>query len=109
MFGYPAESKTPEFPAALTVASRVYLQNGEPDRAETFAAAALRIAESVARDPTQSADVGEALQALAAAQAARGERGAARGSAQRAAQALTNSLGAGHLLTRQALDLARQK
>ena len=65
MFGFPAESKTPDFPAALTLASRIYLNNAKPDQAQTFAATALRITESVARDPAQSADVGEALLALA--------------------------------------------
>jgi tetratricopeptide (TPR) repeat protein len=109
MFGYPTESKTPDFPAALTVASRIYLGNAKPDRAEEFAAAALRIAESVARNPAQSADVGEAWLALAAAQAARGDPVAARASAQKASEALTNSLGADKSSSKQASILARKK
>ena len=67
LFGYPTESRTPEFPAALTLASRIYLKIGKPEQAQAFAAAALRISESIARDPRQSADVGEALLATAAA------------------------------------------
>jgi non-specific serine/threonine protein kinase/serine/threonine-protein kinase len=102
MFGFPAENKTPEFPAALTIASRIYMKSAKADEAQTFAAAAVRIAESVARDPSQSADVGEALLALAAAQVARGDRNAALGSARRAAEALSHSLGADHLLSKEA-------
>jgi serine/threonine protein kinase/tetratricopeptide (TPR) repeat protein len=104
MFGYPAESKTPEFPAALTLASRIYL-GSKPEQAETFAVAALRISESMARNPDHSADVGEALLALSAAQKARGDA-SARGSARRALQALSHSLGETHRLTRQARELS---
>jgi eukaryotic-like serine/threonine-protein kinase len=108
MFGYPVESKTPEFPAALTLASRIYLTNAKPDQAEAFAAAALRISESVARDSLQSADVGEALLALAAAQDARGDRQRARDSAQRAFEALSRSLGADHRLCKEAFELRQR-
>jgi serine/threonine protein kinase/tetratricopeptide (TPR) repeat protein len=108
LFGYPAESRTPDFPAALTLASRIALKNNQPDQAHTYAAAALRISESIARDPGHSADVGEALLALAAAQVARGDRLAARNSAQRAVEALAHSLGEEHRLSREASVLRHQ-
>jgi eukaryotic-like serine/threonine-protein kinase len=105
LFGYPAESKTPDLPAALTLASRIYLQLGKPDQAQAFAAAALRISESVARDSRHSADVGEALLAMAAALNARGERADARSSVQRAIETLAYSLGDDHRLQQEAIAL----
>ncbi|HEU4747220.1 MAG TPA: protein kinase [Gemmatimonadaceae bacterium] len=108
MFGYPAKSRTPDYSAALTLASRIYMRSAQPDQAQTFATAALRITESVARDPAQSADVGEALLALAVAQDARGDRTNARNSAQRAFEALSHSLGADHRLSKEAADLRQR-
>jgi hypothetical protein len=108
MFGYPAQSSTPDYPAALTLASRIYMRSARPDQAQTFAAAALRITESVARNPAQSADVGEALLALAAAQDAKGDRAGARDSAQRAFEALSHSLGADHPLSKEAAELRQR-
>jgi tetratricopeptide (TPR) repeat protein len=107
LFRYPVDSTTPEFPAALTLASRIHLKLDDPERAYTFAAAALRISESVARDPDRSADVGEALLALAAAQVARGDRSGARASMRRSVEALSSSLGEQHRLSREAADLRR--
>ena len=106
-FGFPTEKTTPGFPTALTAASRIYLQSRQEEKAETFAATALRISGSIARDPTQSADIGEALLALATVQNARGDRAAARISIQRAIEALTNSLGSDHRLTAEAVKLGR--
>jgi serine/threonine protein kinase/tetratricopeptide (TPR) repeat protein len=108
MFGYPAESSTPDYPAALTLASRIYMRSAKPDQAQTFAAAAVRITESVARNPAQSADVGEALLALAAAQDAQGDRAGARSSAQRAFEALSHSLGDDHPLSKEAANLRQR-
>jgi tetratricopeptide (TPR) repeat protein len=108
MFGFPAEKKTPGYPAALTTASRIYLQTGQTEQAEKLAAMALRINESIARDPMQSADVGEALLAMAAIHNASGERAGARASIQRAIEALTNALGKEHRTTTEALELQRQ-
>jgi serine/threonine protein kinase len=105
LFGYPVESRTPEYPAALTLASRIYLRSDKPDQAHAFAAAALRISESIARDPRASADVGEALLAMAAALNVRGDRSGARSSAQRAIAALTHSLGEDHRLRQEAMVL----
>jgi tetratricopeptide (TPR) repeat protein len=107
LFGYPAASRTPELPAALALAARIQLQLARPDQAYTYAAAALRISESVARTPQHSADVGEALLVMAAAQGARGDRSGARSSVQRAAQALRSSLGENHRLSIEAADLRR--
>jgi hypothetical protein len=89
----------------LTVASRIYLAKNQPAQAESFALAALRISEGIARDPVQSADVGEAALALAALQRAKGDRAAARTNAERAVQALTNGLGGDHAITREATAL----
>jgi hypothetical protein len=73
--------------------------------AETFARDALRIAEGIARDPRQSADVGEAALVLAALHQTKGERAAARASVDRALEALGNGLGTEHPLTREAAAL----
>ncbi len=89
------------------VASRVYLRQGARDKAMEFAKAAVRIAENTARDPKQSADVGEALLVLANAQDSAGDRAGARASAQRSVEALSTALGENHSLTRAARRLQR--
>jgi tetratricopeptide (TPR) repeat protein len=104
-FGYPSKSNGLGLIAALTAASRIYLAKNQLPQAESFARAALEISEGVARDPTQSADVGEAALALAALQRAKGDRAAARASADQAVAALTNGLGAEHAITREATAL----
>jgi tetratricopeptide (TPR) repeat protein/RIO-like serine/threonine protein kinase len=105
LLGYPSESNAFGLTAALTSAARIYLAKGERARAETFARDALRISEGLARDPAQSADVGEAALVLAALQRAKGDRAAARASVDRSVEALTNGLGSGHTLTREAVAL----
>jgi len=104
-FGYPAKSDGLGPTAALTAASRIYLARNQLPRAESLARDALRISEGIARDPAQSADVGEAALVLAALQRAKGDRAAARSSVDRAVVALTNSLGGDHLVTREAQAL----
>jgi eukaryotic-like serine/threonine-protein kinase len=104
-FGYPTKSNGLGLTAALTAASRIYLAKNQLPQAESFALAALRISEGIARDPAQSADVGEAALALAALQRAQGNRAAARANADRAVAALTNGLGADHASTREARAL----
>jgi tetratricopeptide (TPR) repeat protein len=104
-FGYPSKSNGLGLTAALTTAARIYLARNQVPQAEAFAQAALKISQDVARDPTQSADVGEAALALAALQRAKGDRAAARASADRAVAALTNGLGAEHATTREATAL----
>ncbi len=74
-------------------------------QAEAFARDALRISEGIARDPAQSADVGEAALVLAALHQAKGDRAAARASVDRALEALGNGLGPEHPLTREAAAL----
>jgi serine/threonine protein kinase/tetratricopeptide (TPR) repeat protein len=106
-FGFPAEKTTPGYPTALTTAARIYLQTGQREQAEKLAAMALRINESIARNPAQSADVGEALFALAAVQNSGGNGAGARTSIQRAVEALGNALGKEHRLTAAALELQR--
>jgi eukaryotic-like serine/threonine-protein kinase len=105
LFGYPSTNNALGLTAALTAASRIYLAKGQLPQAETFARDALRIAEGIARDPKQSADVGEAALVLAALHQTRGDRAAARASVDRALEALGNGLGAEHPLTREAAAL----
>jgi hypothetical protein len=104
-FGYPAKSNSLGLSGALTTAARIYLAKNQLPQAESFAIAALRISEGIARDPAQSADVGEAALALATLQRAKGERAAARTNADRAVAALTNGLGGEHATTREAAAL----
>jgi len=92
--------------AALRVAARVYLAANDANRALVFAAAARAASELAARDPTFSADVGEALLLLAQAQRALGKTGEAAQTAQSAARSLTYGLGEEHKLTRAARALA---
>lgn len=66
-------------------------------------------AESVARGPDTSADVGEALLLLAKAEIAQGRAPEAQPLLERAARCLTNGLGADHAMTREALALAAHK
>jgi eukaryotic-like serine/threonine-protein kinase len=106
-FGYPQAAPAPFLSAALTTAAQTYARAGQLDQAESFATAALRLSESVARDPRQSADVGEALFVLASVKRARGDQAAAAESAGRSVEALTNSLGAQHRLTQDAVALLR--
>jgi serine/threonine protein kinase/tetratricopeptide (TPR) repeat protein len=107
IFGYPQTDRAPFLSAALTTAVQVYAKLGQLDEAEKFANAALKISESVARDPRQSADVGEALYVLAGVKHLRGDVQNASSCVDRAVEALTNSLGQEHRLTRDAMSLAR--
>ena len=104
-FGYPSATSALGLTAALTAAARIYLAQNQLAPAESFASAALRIAEGVARDPAQSADVGEAALVLAALQRAKSDTAAARTNTKRAIEALTNGLGGDHVITREATAL----
>jgi serine/threonine protein kinase/tetratricopeptide (TPR) repeat protein len=106
-FGYPAQTDGLALASALSAASRIYLKNGNAAKAEELAAAAQRVAESIARDPRESADVGEALLALSAARIAKGDRAGARAILVRSIEALSNGLGAEHNLTASAKALQR--
>jgi hypothetical protein len=69
---------------------------------------ALQIDESRARDPAQSADVGEAALQLASIKSQMNDRKTAIDLAARASIALGNSVGAEHSLTRAAQRLHTQ-
>jgi tetratricopeptide (TPR) repeat protein len=91
--------------AALLLSSRIAIAQRRTLDAENAAKEALSFSEEHARKPELSADVGEALLVLAEAQRGGNDPSGARESAGRAAVALTNSLGADHPLTREALAL----
>ena len=107
-FGYPKADPVPFLSAALTTAAQIYAKAGQLNEAESFATAALKFSEGIARDPRQSADVGEALLVLAAVKRARGDETTAQSYVQRATEALSNSLGQEHSLTRQASAMQLQ-
>jgi serine/threonine protein kinase/tetratricopeptide (TPR) repeat protein len=98
--GFPTNRSAPGLPAALRAAARIELSAGSPATAAAQALAAVEIATSVARDPKESADVGEALLLLGLAQRAVSGEGDARASFAQAAVALGNGLGTQHRLTR---------
>src|SRR5206468_10231802 len=75
-------------------AATVALARGDAAAADGLAAEALKIAEEVARDPSASADVGEALLLRAQAKIAEGDRAAAKLLLERAAVSLAGGLGA---------------
>ena len=104
--GYPERRDGPVLPATLRSAARIEPAGGSPTLAESYARAAVELAEGVARDPEQSADVGEALLLLGLAQRESGNPSAARESFRRATRSLTNGLGAAHPLTREAREAA---
>jgi len=86
-------------------AATVALARGDAAAADALAAEASKIAEEVARDPAQSADVGEALLLRAQAKIAEGDSAAARHLLERAAVSLAGGLGADHPLTQLAEQL----
>jgi hypothetical protein len=94
--------------ASLVLASAAATGLGRAADGERFAREALDRAQSVARGPDTSADVGEALLALGKAQMAQGHAAEARPLLERAARCLTNGLGARHALSREAVTLATQ-
>ncbi len=104
-FGYPAAKPPLNLTAALATAARIYSGLGQHAEAENFANAALRISEGIARAPSQSADVGDALLALATVHRAQAKRNEARAEAARALEALTNGVGRDHPATREAIAL----
>jgi non-specific serine/threonine protein kinase/serine/threonine-protein kinase len=104
--GFPDRRDGPVLPPTLRAAARIELSAGSTATAERYARAAVEVAETVARDPEQSADVGEALLLLGLAQREAGNLPGARQSFERATVSLTNGLGAEHRLTREAKDAA---
>jgi eukaryotic-like serine/threonine-protein kinase len=100
----PDAPPSPARAAALRVAASAALADEQFEPALQRAREAVAMAERVARAPTHSADVGEALLLQAKAQRAAG--GDSRDSAARAAPILALSLGAEHALAREAQALA---
>ncbi|MDQ3189235.1 MAG: protein kinase [Pseudomonadota bacterium] len=92
--------------AALRVATQVDLASGQGLRAEANAKAATEVAERLARDPAESAHVGEALLLLARAQRLQRKDDESAATARRAMVILAASSGNDHPLTRDARDLA---
>ncbi|WP_129642610.1 serine/threonine-protein kinase [Peristeroidobacter agariperforans] len=88
----PGQDLSPGASAALTTASKIYLQLGDIDKSVASAREALALAERVARDPTGSADIGDALLALGHAQQAQRDP-AATATLARANETLRKSLG----------------
>ena len=106
-FGYPSTNIALGLTAALTS------RREDPSRREAscrrrsrLRSTALRISEAIARDPAQSADVGEAALVLAALHQAKGDRAAARANVDRAHRSARGTgLGRDHPLTREAVAL----
>lgn len=105
--GYPGALNPPPpgLVASLIVASQVHLALGDTAKAEALALDAARIATSVARDPKQSADVGEALLAAAQAQRSGKQPARARDTLERAITSLKQGLGEDHPTTRSAVAM----
>ena len=87
------------------MAAIVALARGNATRADALASEALRIAESAARDPAQSADVGEALLLRAKALIAQSDSSTVRPLLERAAMSLDGGLGSDHALVKEAQTL----
>src|SRR5690606_34249898 len=92
----------------LLVQAKLYLARGAPVEAAESARTAAEMFERHTIDPGQSADVGEALLALAQAEAATGSSAAALDSCERASASLRNGLGTVHPLTLFAERLAAE-
>jgi eukaryotic-like serine/threonine-protein kinase len=104
---YPAKRTGLPLPAALTLRAHAESMRGRSSEALETAREAIAVAQEHALDPDQSADVGAALMSLATAQLALGDAASARSSAQRAAVALSRSLGPNHSETAAANALAK--
>jgi serine/threonine-protein kinase len=103
--GFPARKQGPPARMALAMASEVALISNHPAEAEAYARDALQVAESLARGPETSGDVGEALLLLVKAKMARGQTQNLRPLIERAQRALANGYGPEHHLTREAQSL----
>jgi tetratricopeptide (TPR) repeat protein len=93
-------------PAALMMATRVYIGDRRFEDAARTATEALTLYTKRAREPQKSADVGEALLWLATAQRGLGESDRSYETAARAARALQSGLGSQHPLTQEAVRLS---
>jgi serine/threonine protein kinase len=91
--GYPRTPAQVALQAALLSAARATLDVGDLSAAETYARDALRTAESVARGPATSADVGESLLVLAEIRSAEHQSTEVRPLLIRALRCLTEGVG----------------
>jgi len=105
---YPQERTGAAVRNALIVAAAVYLQAGQTQQADDYAAAAYDIGRQVARIADESADVGEAAYLRARTQQALGHTEAAKSLLKQAVKSLGNGLGKEHALTREAADAAAE-
>lgn len=101
----PRKRDIPLLKLLLPTLARLSLAEGDPVRAQTYAADALSIACSVARPGRHSADVGEAMLLLCKARHLAGHDDDARRDIGQALDDLHASLGAEHSLTREARSL----
>jgi serine/threonine-protein kinase len=100
--GYKSATPHRYLPRALLTAAATAVQTGSYAEAEAYARDALTHYEAVARGAETSADVGEALLALARARMAQGAGVEAKSLLERAAVCLTNGLSEAHALTTEA-------
>lgn len=103
--GYDTEHAERQLNRALLLAAGVTLRTGDLADAETYAQAALRRTDAVARGPETSADVGEALLLLAKVRIAQGKTTEAKPLLTRAARCLENALDQQHPLAVEARQL----
>lgn len=103
--GYDTEHAERQLNRALLLAAGVTLRTGELADAQTYAQAALRRTDAVARGRETSADVGEALLLLAKVRIAQGTTTEAKSLLTRAARCLENALDQQHPLAVEARQL----
>jgi hypothetical protein len=107
--GYRTKAPGRSLLRVLLAAADVAISRNKREDGERFAQDALALAESVARGPDTSADVGEALLLIARARhtgrATASDHAALKATVQRAIRCLSNGLGPDHTLTLQARNL----
>ncbi len=103
--GYPARRNELNLDRALRLMAQFRLAQGDAAGAEVAAGDAVAVATRIARDRTQSAEVGEAALLRVRALLAMGRASETAADVALAADALTHGLGADHALTRAAMAL----
>ena len=106
--GFPASKRFADAQVAFTIKATAALEAGRLAEAREDAGTALSIAETLARAPDSSADVGEAALLLAKTELAQGRAIDARPLLERAVRSLSNGVGAEHTLTREAQRCRRE-
>jgi eukaryotic-like serine/threonine-protein kinase len=97
--GYPEKTTSSMLPGALRLASKIEWALGNSAEAERYANDALRITERSARDPNQSATVGQSHLLIAKARLLEGKKDTAKQALQQALPGLSAGLGEAHPLT----------